>query len=360
MYNGSAQIAIVPDDKQLILEAGIPLFEFEKRSDARLDNNDYGYINVRASKNPNSSRIPIGLTWYKGSNAYVRYSRNRQGRYVAYCPDDPDWFNRTKLTSTILNGGFKISKYINELGLITVGAEITDEINFIGLMIHDWVAKIDKNVVFRSKKEEEVKAYVDKKRSEGINVQGPILGLVEKLQKICDAHHKHDWMFSPEYQNEIIPEMKRRIIKKFNREIKVIRDEQPDIERAISKMAPQIISNMSMKQLTELMKKKIGEQAEGVVIREEMLFLDGIPLEHLTINKIRTIAIKEFNIKIKEKTREELISLINEKIRSAADSGAPDEEISDDVNDIVGPPSPEEIKNREAAGHPPLETVERI
>lgn len=350
MYNGSAQMATLPYDKQLIIEAKIPLFELEKRSTARLDNNDMGYANCKAVKNDRSSNLPIQVTWYSGKKGYVRYTRDQNGRYVGYCPDDPEWFNRTRLCSTIQSGKFRIAKYINEMGLITVESEITEEIRFIGTMLHDWIAKIDGSVVMRSKNEAEVKEYVNKKRLEGIAIQGPIWGLIEKIEKVREDH-RHDWMFSPEFQQEIIPEMKRRINQKFNREIKAIKDNQPDLEAAVSKLVPQIISGMSLKQLTELVKKKKDDMYKGEVIEDGTLLSDGIPLEELKLPKIRTIAIKEFDIMTEGKTREELISLINEKIKESS---------SDDVNDIVGPPTPEEIKNRELAGLPKLETIESI
>lgn len=349
MYNGSAQMAILPYDKQLIIEAKIPLFEFEKRSTARLDTNDMGYANCKAVKNDRSSNLPIQVTWYSGKKGYVRYTRDQNGRYVGYCPDDPEWFNRTRLCSTIRSGKFRIAKYINELGLITVESEITDEINFIGDMLHEWIAKIDGSVVIRSKNEMEVKEYVNKKRTEGIAIQGPMWGLIEKIEKIRE-NHRHDWMFSPEFQQEMIPWMKRQINMKFNREVKAIKDNQPDLEAAVSKLVPQIISNMSLKQLTEIVKKKRDEMYKGEVIEDGKLYSDGVPLEKLKINKIKAIAVKEFDIITEGKTREELIQLIKEKIR----------ESSDDVNDVVGPPTPEEIKNREMAGLPKLETVESI
>lgn len=357
MYNGGAQITMLPYEKQLIIDAKIPLFELEKRSTARLDNNDFGYANVKATKNPNSTNLPIQLRWFSGKTGYVRYTRDQNGRYIGYCPDDPEWYNRTKLCATILNGKFKISKYINELGLVTVGAEITDEINFIGAMIHDWIAKIDGVVVIRSKNIQEVEEYVNKKRTEGINIQGPMMGMIEKIEKIRQFH-KHDWMFSPEYQNEIIPEMKRRINKKFNRDVKEIKEEIPDIENIVSKMVPQIISNMSIKQLSDILKKKMDEEFKGEIIKDGELLSNGIPLSELPFNQIRTIAVKKFKIGTKGKTRDELIKLINEKISEVTEEMEKEE--SDDVNDIVGPPTPEEIKNREALGLPPLETVESI
>lgn len=350
MYNGSAQMATLPYEKQLIIEAKIPLFEFEKRSTSRLDTNDMGYANCKAVKNDRSSNLPIQVTWYSGRRGYVRYTRDQNGRYVGYCPDDPEWFNRTRLCSTIRSGKFRIAKYINELGLITVESEITDEINFIGTMLHDWIAKVDGSVVLRSKNELEVKEYVNKKRTEGIAIQGPIWGLIEKIEKIREDH-RHDWMFSPEFQQEIIPWMKKQINLKFNREVKAIKNNQPDLEAAVSKLVPQIISNMSLKQLTEIVKQKRDEMYKGEVIEDGKLLSDGVPLDKLKIGKIRTIALKEFGIMTEGKTREELIVLINEKIRESS---------SDDVNDIVGPPTPEEIKNREMAGLPKLETVESI
>lgn len=350
MYNGGAQVAMLPYEKQLIIDAKIPLFELEKRSNARLDNNDFGYVNVKAIKNDNSNNLPIQLIWYSGKRGYVRYTRDRNGRYIGYCPDDPEWFNRTKLSSTILSGKFKISKYINEIGLVTVGSEITEEINYIGRMLHDWVAKIDGVVVVRSKEIKEVEEYVKKKRTEGVGIQGPMVGLIEKVERVRE-NHKHDWMFSPEYQNEIIPEMKKRINQKFHRDIQTIRHTQPDIEKVVSKMVPQIISGMSIKQLSDILKKKMEEEKD--VIKEGVFYSEGVPLDEIPINKIRSIAVKNFNIKTKGKTREEMITMINEKIKKSPEK-------YEDVNDILGPPTPEEIKNREAAGLPPLETIESI
>lgn len=361
MYNGSAQMAMLPYDKQLIIDAKIPLFELEKRSSSRLDSNDFGYANVKAIKNDNSNNLPIQLIWYSGKRGYVRYSRDRNGRYLGYCPDDPEWFNRTKLSSSILNSNFKISKYIDKSGLVTVGSEITEEINYIGTMIHDWVAKIDNRIVIRSKDIREVEEYVTKKRTEGVKIQGPMMGLIEKLEKIREFH-KHDWMFSPEYQNEVIPEMKRRIDKKFNRELKTLTETQPEVEKAVTKLFPEILSNMSVQQLTEILKKKMEEEFKGVVIKDRELLLDGIPLGELPLSKIRTIAVKKFNIKTKSKTREELIKMIDNRIKKTVKETSKPDNTDDieDVNDILGPPTEEEIKNRAAAGLPPLETVESI
>ena len=354
MYNGSAQMAVLPYEKQLIVEAGIPLFELEKRSSARLDNNDFGYANCKAIKHENSDNIPIQLIWKAGKRGYVRYSRDPNGRYIGYCPDDPEWFNRTRLCSAIKSPKLKISKYINELGLVMVGSEITEELNFMGNLIHDWIAKINGCVVIRSKNEQEVKEFVNKKRREGIEIQGPLWGLVEKLERVRE-NHRHDWMFSPEFQQEMIPDIKKKIDQKFNRDVKNIQKQQPDLESAVAKMFPQMLSEMSVKQLTEIVKKKLEKGYKGEVIENGQLLSDGIPLEDLPINKIRTIAVKRFGIKTNKKTREELIKQINNKIKKISD-----EEEPEDVNDILGPPTPEEIKNREEAGLPPLETIEKI
>jgi hypothetical protein len=175
--------------------------------------------------------------------------------------------------------------------------------------------------------------------------------LIEKIERIRELR-RHDWVFSPEFQQEIIPEMKKEIDRKFNREIKNIKDNYPEIKTVVSKLVPEYIKSMSVKDLTELLKKKKAEMYKGEVIDEDgKLFSDGVPLENLKIGKIRTIAVKEFQIITEGKTREELITLINKKIKESA---------SDDVNVILGPPSPEEIKNREMAGLPKLETVESI
>lgn len=353
-YNGVAQMSMLPYEKQLIIDAKVPLFELEKRSRARLDSNDMGYVNVKAIKNDNSDNLPIQLIWFSGRKGYVRYSRDRNGRYVGYCPDDPEWFNRTKLSSTILSGKFKISKYINESGLITVGNEITEEIRFIGVMLHDWMAKIDGVVVIRSKQIKEVQEYVNKKRAEGIAIQGPMFGLIEKIERIREFH-RHDWLFSPEYQQEIIPEMKKRIKQKFNQDVNLIKSEKPEIEEMVSKMIPDILSKMSIQQLGNIIKKKMEEQKDDPVILNGELFYEGIALKDLPYNKIKTIAVKNFSIKTKGLTRDELITMIDKRIK---DSDG--EEESQDVNEILGPPTPEEIKNREAAGLPPLETIESI
>ena len=349
MYNGSAQAATLTYDKQLIIEAKIPLFELEKRSMSRHDTNDVGYANCRAVKNDNSNRLAIQLKWYFGGRGYVRYSRDENGRYVAYCPDDPYWYNRTLLSSTIRNSRFTIAKYINELGLITVGSEITDEINFIGTMIHDWVAKIDGVVVIRSKDEMEVKEYVNQKRSQGIAIQGPVWGLVKRIENIRE-NNRHDWMFSTEYQQDIIPWMKKQIRDRAVRDIQALKVSQPELMEAATKVFPEILKQMSFKQINEIAKKKKEElDKEGTIIKGK-LYLEGVPLERLKVNDIRTIAVKKFNILTDGKTREELIEMIKEKIR----------ENSDDVNDVVGPPTPEEIRNRKNAGLPELETIESI
>lgn len=354
MYNGSAPMATIPYEKQLIIEAGIPLFELEKRSSSRLDNNDLGYANCRAIKHENSDNIPIQLIWKSGKKGYVRYSRDELGRYVGFCPDDPEWFNRTRLCSAIRNPKLKISKYINELGLVTVGSEITEELNYIGFRIHDWVAKMNGSIVIRSKDEREVQEFVNKKRREGLEIQGPLWSLVEKLERVREFH-RHDWMFSPEFQQEMIPEIKKEINQKFNRGMKTLQREKPELEAAIVKMVPEIIQGMSIKQLTDIVKKKLEEGEKGEMIKNGKLFSNGIPLEDLPINKIRTIAVKRFGIKTNKKTREELITLIEKKIKKVSDDSEPE-----DVNDLLGPPTPEEIKNREALGLPPLETVEKI
>lgn len=356
MYNGSAQTATLSYDKQLIIEAGIPLFELEKRSSARLDNNELGFASCKAIKHENSDRLPIQLIWKTGSNGYVRYTRDQVGRYVGYLPDDPEWFNRTRLCAAIQNTKLKISKYINALGLVTVGAEITEEMNYIGTMMHDWVAKMHGCIVIRSKDVNEVHEYVDKKRAEGCEIQGPIWVLIEKLENVRKKH-RHDWIFSPEFQLEMIPEMKKRINQKFNREMNALKIEQPEIQSVVSKIVPQVIYGMSIKELTDIVKKKINNDYMGEVIENGQLYSNGIPLEDLPINKVRTIAVKMFNIKTHKKTRDELIREINIKIKEPSDD---DDKEPEDVNDILGPPTPEEIKNREAAGLPPLETVEKI
>lgn len=341
MYNGSAQISKLPDDKQLIIDAGISLFVLEKRSRAKFDSNDYGYANCKAIRYENSNNLEPQLIWFSGKRGYVRYTRDENRRYIGYCPDDPEWYNRILLSSSIQSGKFVITKYIHaKSALITSGQEITEEIYYIGTLMHDWVAKIDGEVVIRSKSEKEVMDYVKKKRFNGTEIQGPVWALIEELEILREGH-RHDWMFSPEFQNKIIPDWKNKISLKFK---------SPELEAAITKMVPEILNNMSLKQLTAIVKKKRDEMYQGEYIENGELFSDGVALKDLPMNKIRTIALKEFKIKTKGISRDELIRMINEKIK----------EPSDDVNDLVGPPTPEEIKNRELAGLPPLETIESI
>lgn len=326
-------MAILEDQHQLAVEEGIPLFELHKNKRGFVDNQDLGYLNVRVSDGYDGiSRHAIrSVRWFSGKNAYLKYENKGKGLLVAFCPDDTDerhqfhhWHNRIMLAGTIHSGQFRIVRYHTINGVLPEG-RITEEILYLSKLIHDWKAKVkETGEIFRSKDRDKVFDFVRKAREKEQTVTEPLFSKIEKIEKIIEIH-RGTWIYSPEFQNDVLPGIKEAIEKKF--QPKPI---TPDLGSQIR----EYFSTMTLEQ-----KRQFIEGMGGSVPSEpEASSPDGKPLNELTDIELKRIA-GGMKITTTEKTRDELIRAIDD---ASGQKG-------NDIESVVGPETEEEKSIREEA-----------
>jgi hypothetical protein len=202
--------------QELIIDAGINLFELQKPKINPAGTQDFGPFGVSVT-NPldPDGRVFINVEWLMGDRAYLKYYPERKnGVCFGFLPDDPWWFNRIWLASNRAAGLFIINRYITQNGLLP-GSEISSEIKFIEEYIHDWKVVVGKEVMFRSKSlpeaTEKAREIAEKtgKRSQ------LIFAKIEEIERArSDNRHAH-WIMSDDLQNGIIKRLKAAVDEKF-------------------------------------------------------------------------------------------------------------------------------------------------
>lgn len=317
-------MAILEDRYQLMVEEGIPLFELHKTKGGKMDSQDLGYLNVRVSDNYDGITRVARRTvrWFSGKNAYITYHHRGKGVLVAFCPDDINerhefhhWSNRIRLASTIHSGTFRIVRYHTINGVLPEG-RITEEILFISKLIHTWKANVENESSFRSDDINEVRDFVRSQRAREKKVSEPIFSKREDIEDLISMY-RSEWVYSPAFQTEILPEIKEKVAAKFAPTAPVRSDFARDFQNHFG---------MSVDELKAMLRREPAQSPEGK------------PLEELTDAEVKRIAVP-MKISISGKTRDEIIR----EIKAGSNSK------SSDISDIVGPETEEEKRTREAA-----------
>lgn len=327
-------MAILPEEYQLIVEDGIPLFEMHKVMEGRLDAKDLGYFNVRVKDSFFGGSARRSVRWFAWKNAYITYSHIGKGRRVAFCPDDINerheyhhWHNRIMLAGAIHSGQFRIVRYHTLQGVTSEG-RITEEILFLSRLIHDWKA-IDKTNgdVFRSNDREKVIQFTMERQKDEHETTEVIFSKIEPIEKLIKLHRRSPggWIMSPEFQTELLPDIKKAVTEKFKP-----KQVAPDVGGQIQ----EYFKNMTPEQRRQFIE---GENL-SVAGPQNPESVDGKKLEDLKINDLRRIA-AGMKILSTNKTRDELIKEIKISSKGRAAS----------IEDVVGPETEEEKNIREAA-----------
>lgn len=346
-------------EQNLIIEEGIPLFEFHKVRRGKIEEKDLGYFNVKVYDNLNefTHRASRRQRWFTGKSAHIPYTHQGKGLLVAFCPDDPEWYNRIRIAAAIHAGQYRIVRHHSMFGSLPE-QRITDEMFYISHMTHDYVAKIDREVAFRSRNRDEVDEFVRKKQADSIKVQGPLFSKVAPIEKLI-AVHGHNWIFSPEFQNEMKPAMQEKIANKFGSPGKSKAGVDPaEIESLIQTNIQAALQNMTADQVAALLKSKKAAAGETEDDDTNSVELSGIkthkgePIETANTNSLKAFAINQLGLKIsgQKLTREEIISAIIKAKRGIQNE--------DSIDDVVGPPTAAENEARKSQGLDPLSTEE--
>ena len=187
----------LPEAKQLVIDAGWPLFEVRKTKLFDNTQRDFGYWDCRAwdDVDPGTLRATYRWRWFDNDNAYIEYFPNKKGLCTAFIPDDPIWHNRIMMACAISEGKFSIQRYHTKDG--TVPANVaTTYITVIRNYIFEWkvILKETGECVFRSKKADECNAFADATEDPTEVELGklkPIEGFIKQLGP--------RWMSSPEW-----------------------------------------------------------------------------------------------------------------------------------------------------------------
>ena len=343
---GTTPMVVLEDKYQLMLEERIPLFELHRNRPSKLDAQDLGYLNVRVNDSYNglTSRVIRSVRWFSGKNSYIAYSYNkRRNTSIAFCPDDINdrheyhhWYNRIMLASTIHSGKFRIVRYHTVDGVISEG-RITEEILYLSRLLHDWKAKIlvrdgedlrATGEVFRSRDRDEVIDFIRKTRSEGREVSEPVFSKIKEIEDIIKLK-RSEWIFSPEFQQGILPGIKSEIEKRFKPK-KVTSDFKSQMVEAFS--------GMSAEEKASMFEQVFGAKLVQPAVQEKPSSPEGKSLSETSEKELFRIA-SGLRIDVIGKTREEVENEIEQR-------NSPK---SNDIESVVGPETEEEVKIREDA-----------
>jgi hypothetical protein len=252
------------EHQEMIIDAGINLFEIQKSRINPMGTQDFGYFDVVIGERIGANeRIERSVEWRMGQQAYIKYfPEKRTGLCYGFAPDDPWWHNRIMLASNIKNGEFLITRYITQQGLIS-GNRITDEIRFIEDHIHDWKVTIGKDVKFRSKDVLEIRRVVTELVEKGMRPQ-TIYSKIPEIEKIISIY-KQRWISSPDFQQKFLPKMKEAIAEKFKAET----DNSPiDFKKELFRVFRELTPQERLELMAEADNSDKPKSAEGKKINE--------------------------------------------------------------------------------------------
>lgn len=271
--NGALSFLRLNEAEQLVVDAGIALFEIRKIQRSFLPLKDFGFWDVKVRQNlgNTSDQLQYIKKWYDGQTAYITYNPNRKtGVCVGFCPDDPLWHNRIMLSGVIDSDNFRIDRYHTRDGVLS-GAQITDELNIIKNFIHDFKVVDTKTnkLIFRnfSRKpcEEAASAYEEKngiqdnESDKTIPKRVQIIWTkIERIEKLI-ALHGGRWFTVEEFQKGIRVEIQDKIKAYYAKN-------RPDITSVTNNLLSNVaqMTDDERKRLCELLfgEKPVQTQAE--------------------------------------------------------------------------------------------------
>ncbi len=293
-------IAVLPENKQRIVAYGINLFEVRKNKRQYINIPDFGYYDVRVSEGiyEYTMTYRYDARWYKGTRAYVDYTPDKKGILTGYIPDDEEYHNRIMLASNINSGTFRILRYHTQSGFLPE-KRIVQEIMFIRDLIHTWNVDLiegkKRTRIFVDPDENKCREFAREQEKDGKKVN-VIYGKIKPIKVLIDKYGQK-WLFSPEFQAEIIPDIKEKVAERFASD-----STQPSGINLEDQIAS-VLQSMGPEKIAELMNKKTGNPSNA-----------GKPLEELSINTLRSLGkTKGLNI-TPDMKKDDIISAIREDV----------------------------------------------
>lgn len=331
--------AELPEEKQLIVDAGIPLFELAKTVQNYQGNvNDFGYFDVDVSDF--TAGMPPKLyfreNWHRGPHSYIRYHANRRGFCFAFCPDDPDWYNRIMLAASIHANIWRIERYHTRDGMVS-GVRATEEIMFIRDLTHRWCVKVrDKTVArFLPAKREDAVSEAEKIRERGENPR-IVWGKIESIETLI-RKYKWNWFFSSEFR-----EIKQDLVVQTNNRFRNDTD-------AVSKknLLAELVRGMDPNSIVEILQSALPKGGSAPAPRSPITESEGISLDEVNDwGTIRKFA-KNFDVEIPKGTKmPDAKKMITDKIAEKA----MEKKMADEAMNAASTTSPAAVSVQGEAG----------
>jgi hypothetical protein len=210
--DGLASFISLPERQQVILDAGISLYELRRRGQNFQRTVDMGFWDVRAYDNVSSSgSFNYDIRWFDGPSAYIEYRPNKKGICFAFCPDDEFWHNRIALATTIDTGRYAIERLHTNRGVMP-GGVATEEISILSKHIHDYKLMINGALLLRSKSSDEINEARNKKLLDGVDEKSiqVVWGKIEPIEALIKVYSSN-WFMAPQFQQEIRKEIEAKI-----------------------------------------------------------------------------------------------------------------------------------------------------
>jgi len=335
LYNSS-----LSSQHSAVLQAGIPLFECINN---RMIYNDYtihGLWDVRVIERLRqvSMRIDHEIRWFRGQNAYVRFTYVGKARCYGYIPDDELYHNRVMLSTLMgTTARFNILRYHTSSGFI--GRDrIIKELMLVRDLTHDWVvSNPTKEVVFRSKDREEADDYKNNHKEENLNV---FFGKSEPIQKIINQH-RHMWWFQPEWKEVELPKIKEIVSDRFQEA------ERKNLQEQVFDIIPGLKNLVNDPKFASLLKEAaslpdtnntiVGNQTAGIQqpSEQDAIIKPGTSIDELKVSEIRKIASRDFKItNVNKKGKDALVEEIKEKMGVKNDDNNDENDVDAETFDL--------------------------
>jgi hypothetical protein len=288
---------------QAIVDSDICLFELQKAKINHAGDFDPGFFDVVARERPDTrGNITRSIDWRMGNSSGIRYEPdNKTGICYAFCPDDPWYHNRIMLAATIKSGAYLINRYITPDGIIP-GSRITDEVNYLEELTHEWKINVDKRTVFRSKDVAAIKRKVADITAKGQNPH-VVYGKVERIERIM-REHGHKWLMMPDFQQGVVPDLREAIEAKFAAEDNNAASRPVDIRKEVVGILKSLTPQERLSLLSEA-----GSEAP-----EKRRGIEGKNIKDLSDDELRGLAERSYGVKdAAEMTRDQLFGAIQEK-----------------------------------------------
>ena len=192
---GNSQFFALPERKQTIVDAGIPLFEIRKTKFFDNTQRDFGPWDVRAwdQLNETTMKSSYRVSWYQGENAYIEYFPNKKGIATAFVPDDDVWHNRIWMAGTIAEGNYSIFRLHTKEGSLPAAVAL-QYVTVVRAYIFEWKVLKAGKCVFKSKKKAECDSFMA--TTEGCTVT---LGKLDEFEDMI-RRLGGNWMLDPAFQ----------------------------------------------------------------------------------------------------------------------------------------------------------------